>query len=41
MVLAEDEIFPYNIVLNDRAARRVLGTSAAKVVSDYDKVNNY
>ncbi|XP_074350056.1 replication protein A 70 kDa DNA-binding subunit C-like [Apium graveolens] len=37
MVLAKDETFACNIVLNDRVSRRVLGTSAAKVVSDYDK----
>ncbi|KAL8154991.1 hypothetical protein AgCh_000381 [Apium graveolens] len=30
MVLAEDETFACNVVLNDRAARRILGTSAAK-----------
>ena len=40
MVLAEDETFAFNIVLNDQVSRRVLGTSAAKVVFDYDKVNN-
>ncbi|XP_074327946.1 uncharacterized protein LOC141665860 [Apium graveolens] len=37
MVLAENETFACNIVLNDRVSRRVLGISAAKVVSDYDK----
>ncbi|XP_074344068.1 uncharacterized protein LOC141683271 [Apium graveolens] len=37
MVLAEDETFACNVVLNDRVFRRVLETSAAKVVSDYDK----
>ena len=40
MVLAEDETFACNIFLNDRISTRVLGTGAAKVVSDYDKVNN-
>ena len=41
MVLAEDETFACNIVLNDRAARRVLGTSASKVVSEFEKVTRF
>lgn len=38
MVLAEDEMFACNVVFMDRAARRVLGTSTAKVYDDFEKV---
>ncbi|KAK1392515.1 hypothetical protein POM88_011571 [Heracleum sosnowskyi] len=38
MVLAEDSTFSCNIVLMDRTARRILGTSAAKVLDDLKKV---
>ncbi|XP_074352256.1 replication protein A 70 kDa DNA-binding subunit C-like [Apium graveolens] len=37
MVLAEDDTFSCNIMLMDRAARRIVGTSAAKAYKDFEK----
>ncbi|XP_074369765.1 replication protein A 70 kDa DNA-binding subunit C-like [Apium graveolens] len=37
MVLAEDDTFSCNIMLMDRAARRIVGTSAAKTYNDFEK----
>ncbi|XP_074336933.1 uncharacterized protein LOC141674108 [Apium graveolens] len=37
MVLAEDDIFSCNVMLMDRAARRIVGTSAAKAYNDFEK----
>ncbi|XP_074323706.1 uncharacterized protein LOC141660616 [Apium graveolens] len=37
MVLAEDDTFSCNIMLMDRAARRIVGTSAAKAYNDFEK----
>ncbi|XP_074341971.1 uncharacterized protein LOC141679369 [Apium graveolens] len=37
MVLAEDDTFSCNIMLMGRAARRIVGTSAAKAYNDFEK----
>ncbi|XP_074337217.1 uncharacterized protein LOC141674407 [Apium graveolens] len=37
MVLPEDDIFSCNVMLMDRAARRFVGTSAAKMYNDFEK----
>ncbi|XP_074327936.1 uncharacterized protein LOC141665849 [Apium graveolens] len=37
MVLAEDDTFSCNVMLMDRAVRRIVGTSAAKAYNDFEK----
>ncbi|XP_074327398.1 replication protein A 70 kDa DNA-binding subunit C-like [Apium graveolens] len=37
MVLAEDDTFSCNVILMDRAARRIVGTSATKAYNDFEK----
>ncbi|XP_074336450.1 replication protein A 70 kDa DNA-binding subunit B-like [Apium graveolens] len=37
MVLAEDDTFSCNVMLMDQAARRIVGTSAAKAYNDFEK----
>ncbi|XP_074347027.1 replication protein A 70 kDa DNA-binding subunit C-like [Apium graveolens] len=37
MVLAEDDTFSCNVMLMDRASRRIVGTSAAKAYNNFEK----